>query len=361
MSGWKLLTAVIVALVLVILGYLAVRFLTNAGVFTRLEEMGTEACRPVPAPAGPEDLTIDWETGWVYVSATDRRAVARGEPVRGDVYAMRLDDPSADLIPMTGGFPADFRPHGISLWRAPDGSGKRLFVVNHPANKPVSEIAIFSIREASGQPPRLDFVEAITHTLIREPNDVLAVGERAFYATNDHRNPPGSSARTFEDFLRWNRTDAVYHDGVETRVAADRLTYANGIAMSPDGAEVYIAETTDGTVRIYSRDRASGDLTLTRDVWIGTGPDNIDVHPDGSVWVTAHPKLFDFLSHSRDASALSPTRVVKLTVGQNRVVEKDIYLDLGDQISGGSVAAVHDRRMVIGGVFQPKLVLCDLP
>ena len=39
---------------------------------------------------------------------------------------------------------------------------------------------------------------------------------------------------------------------------------------------------------------------------------------------------------------------------------EEIYLDTGVEISGSSVAAVRGNRMLIGSVFDPKFLDCQL-
>ncbi len=352
------------ALVLIAAAVMAIRFLTNAGVFTEAAEVGAGLCRPIGAPAGAEDIAIDRETGWLYVSATDRRAVAAGDTgLRGDLYAFRPDDPDNGLTPLTGEAPPAFRPHGISFWAAPDGSEKRLFAISHP-NEDLHTVEIFRI----GPNGRLAHLETVADPLIRTPNDLVAVGPRQFYVTNDHRYGFGADLlRGVEDVLRLNGTDVVYFDGTTGTIAADGLTYANGININADGSELYVTETTDGILRIYDRDTETGALALRPvdhgRLWVGPGPDNIAVAEDGTLWITSHPNLLKFLQHAQDPAAPSPTRVLTVALDPDKGAHtvETVYLTHGSDLSGGSVAVPAGDRFVVGSVFEDKILICGRP
>lgn len=345
--------AVLGVLVLIV-GIFVFRIYMDFNQFTTLWPNPVGACVDVATSVGPEDLAVDHETGFVYTSAYDRRTFRAGTPVRGAVQRFDLNDlskPAVDVVPTT---PEDFKPHGISLYKGDDGT-KRLFVINHP-NAGGHVIEIFDVA-ANGD---LTHAESVTGDFIITPNDVHAVGPRQFYATNDHANESGW-ARRMEDYFRQDKSSVVYFDGTASRLVAEGLTFANGINGSPDGSQIYVTETTDMMVRFYDRDAATGALTLDQQVPITSGLDNIDVHPDGSLWIGAHPKLLDFQAYANDPDQISPSQVIKLVPQGERGGEAtEIYLDLGTQISGSSVGARWQDKLIIGSVFEEKVLVCDL-
>lgn len=340
-----------------------VRILTNAGFFSALAPGFDGRCTAYSGITGAEDLQIDRETGWVYLSATDRRAIRDGQNLRGDIYAMRLDSPETGFLPLTADTPGDFRPHGISLYTGLDGR-KRVFTVSHPALGR-SRIEIFDLDD-DGMVPILTHIRSVEDPLFPTPNDVVAVGPDQFYVTNDHAFKDGFR-RIVEDVLRLNQSTLVYFDGEEARIAADKLTYPNGVNVSPDGSELYVTETTDGMLRVYGRDRETGALSARAlsegRLFIGLGLDNIDVDKRGALWIASHPKLLSFLAHADDPDRRSPSMINKVTLDAvtRRGVIDQVYLNLGEEISGASVAAVHNGQMVVGSVFEPKILVCDLP
>ena len=341
-------------MIALLVGIFVFRVYLQFNQFTTLWPNPVGACVDVATAMGPEDLVIDHDTGLVYTSAYDRRTYRAGTPVRGALQRFDLNDLSKPVVDVAPTFPEDFKPHGISLYKGEDGA-KRLFVINHP-NAGGHIIEIFDV-VANGD---LVHVESVTGEFIITPNDVHAVGPRQFYATNDHGNPEGW-ARRMEDYLRQDKSSVVYFDGETTRLVAEGLTFANGINGSLDGSKIYVTETTDMMVRFYDRDVTTGALILKQQVPITSGLDNIDVHPDGSLWIGAHPKLIDFQTYASNPNEISPSQIITLKPDGERGGEvKEVYLDLGEQISGSSVGARWQDKLVIGSVFEEKVLVCDL-
>lgn len=351
---WLLFGGVIVVMLIVF----AANRLTEMGVFTQVDSQFDGKCTQVYGVAGAEDVEIDRTTGIAYISAQDRRTARGGGPqannVAGGLYALDLRDLSFRLIPLTPDATPEFRPHGLSLYTDAEGR-KSIFVINHPLSGG-HKVEVFDL----SSPLELAHRETIEHPLLISPNDLVAAGPNAFYATNDHANS-GGWARAYEDVLKQDRANVVYVEGAQARIVADRLTYPNGINMSANGEEVYTTESTDGRLRIYARDPATGDLTLKDAVYLGVGLDNVDVGPDGALWVARHVRLLKFLSHASDEETKSPSQIIKVTLKPGGGVAETVYLDDGHQVSGASVAAVWDQTMVIGPVFQSKLLVCALP
>lgn len=349
------------ALAVVLLGasFLYIRFLTVAGRFTTINQPVPAACETLAAVPGPEDIVIDPQRGFAYVAATDRRLIMKGgagaDAVRGGIYVINTNQPVAgwELRPVTPNEPESFRPHGLGFL-IDEAGGRSLFVVNHPAGG-ADTVEIFDVA-TDGE---LTHRRTVSDPLFVSLNDVQPVGRDAFYATNDH-GPGGEFWRMVQDFLMLDRANLVYFDGETARIAADGLSFANGVNISPDGETVYVAETIGMGLRIYARDPATGMLTLSDYVALGTGVDNIDVLPDGTLLIGAHPKLLDFLDHADDPSALSPSQVVLITPGEGGGgAARTIYLNFGEEISGSSVAAGYGEIMMIGAVFEPKILICQ--
>jgi len=331
------------------------RFVRAANLLSPLDEVD-RACWTLEAPAGPEDLVIDRARGFAYVSATDRRILMQGgadsdRPI-GGIYRIDLKEPSENwhLVPMKTGAVASFRPHGIGLFIAEDGQ-RSLSVVNHPANGP-DEVVVFMV-DSKGM---LEYHRTISDPLMADLNDVQPVGQDSFYATNDHGTTPSTA---LQDFLVLDRASLVYFDGARAVIAAGDLTYANGVNVSPDGEEIYVAETLDRRLRIYRREIASGVLELSEMLMLGTGVDNIDVLENGDLLVGGHAKILDFAGHAEDATALSPSQVVLVPRGPElpRTV-RTIYLNDGQEISGLAVAAGYGDLMLMGPVFDSKILVC---
>ncbi|MCC5866270.1 MAG: SMP-30/gluconolactonase/LRE family protein [Wenzhouxiangella sp.] len=154
----------------------------------------------------------------------------------------------------------------------------------------------------------------MSDALLISPNDVIAIDHERFYFTNDHGSPPGFR-RTLEGYLRLPWSNVVYFDGEVFRVAAEGLTYANGINLSPDGRHLYVAEVTRSRVREYRRDPATGRLEEKRRLNIGFGVDNIEVDPvSGDLWIGGHVKLLSFVRHMNSPAVPAPSQVVRIAL-----------------------------------------------
>jgi arylesterase/paraoxonase len=337
--------------VLAVLAALAVSFVMHrAGQFETLEPVALPSCRAVTGAPGAEDITVDRASGIAFISSFDRRAALAGRPRRGAIFAYDLNAPGTPPRELTADFKGDFNPHGISLYSGDDGAF--LHVVNHPPKRHTIEIFAW----LGG---RLEYRETVPGELLVSPNDVLAVGPRSFYATNDHAHTEGL-ARILEDYLQRAESNVVYFDGDAMRVAATGIAYANGINMAPDGNEVYVAATTRGRVHVFGRDLATGALDPLEVLELGTGVDNIEIDRHGMLWIGAHPKLLSFVAHAGDPAKRSPSQVVWAHPDQALDPPvRTVFLSLGEELSGSSVGAPWGSRLLIGSVFEPHFLDCE--
>ncbi len=357
MGSTKTWLSVFAALLTIVAGFLFFRFAATAGAFKSIAVEVAASCQVLEAPPGPEDIVIDRERGIAFVSATDRRAQAGEEAQatqgRGGLHRIDLDRPVAQWVlePVTPPDLDGLRPHGLGLFVAEDGA-RSLFVVNHPAGRP-DEVVIFDVKPGG----QLSHRRSVSDPLLNNLNDVQPVSADAFYATNDHGNV---ISQAIQDFLLLDRANVVYFDGTKARVVADGLSFANGVNVSPDGRTVYVAETIKGTLQLYRRDLDNGDLKPADFVVLGTGLDNIDVLENGDLLIGAHAKPLDFVSHAADPDVHSPSEVVHVQLKQSGGGKaRTIYLDKGDELSGIAVAAGYRDLMLLGPVFQPRILVCQ--
>jgi hypothetical protein len=140
---------------------------------------------------------------------------------------------------------------------------------------------------------------------------------------------------------------------------AGECTPITGINVSADGKSLYLCATTEGVLHIYQRDVTSGKLKFHQKLKLGTGLDNLEIDSNGGLWIAAHPQLLTFVQHAQNSAKISPSQILHLipdTVDGTDV--KEIYLNLGEEISASSVAAIYNKRMLIGAVFDAKFLDC---
>lgn len=333
-----------------VLGWFIYNIIPASGALANLQPKLIDQCRSVEVFPGTEDVTIDEETGIAFISADDRRATIAGAPVQGGVYALRLDgsDRVSKVSPDSFG---EFHPHGLSLWRGEDGR-KRLFVINHTIADG-HKVEIFDVGFAGA----LMHVDTIAFPAMSSPNDLVGVGPRSFYVTNDRGYRDGVMA-TLEAYLALPFSNLAYYDGQTGKIAVKGLTYANGVNVSPDGKTLYVSEFLRRRIDVYARDPETGALSLLRRYPVNTGPDNIEVASDGALWVGGHSKVFDFLKHARDASAVAPSHVIRVNPATGET--EDVLIDVSGVLNASSAAAATADTLVVGAVFDGHVLVCPL-
>lgn len=302
--------------------------------------------------AGPEDLTVDRVRGWMYISSDDRRARLDGKELQGAIY--RADLANEEIIPekISPELPFEFHPHGISLYQTPLGI-ERLFVINHRSSGHFVEI--FDIKAG-----KLIHLESISAPTLYSPNDLVAVGIRSFYVTNDH-GPEQGAMRFISDLLRKPTASIGYYDGQSFRIVAKALRYANGIQASSDGSFILVAETTGKQVRAYRREYVSGNLEEMYRLPLHTGLDNLEWVSEEELLIAAHPNMLAFMRHAQSASRPSPSQVLSLKFHPDKGFYEpgEVIMVSGKTFSGSSTATTFGKWLYIGNVFEPAIWVVD--
>lgn len=351
---WKRIVIALGVVVLLLVGWTG-REVYRSGYFKTIEPHFVGTCRLIEGPVGAEDITIHPKKGIAYVSAEDRRAVLEDRAVPGKLFSYDLSDGS--LVDLTPDADISFQPHGISLWVGENGIDT-LFVVNHPVEDTGVQrhtIEIFDI--VAG---KLVHRASLADPLLVMPNDLVAVGIDEFYVTSTHAYPPGKR-QTIETYLGLRGAKVLYYGMGGFRPVLEDLVFPNGINVSKDGRLVYVAGVTSRTLWVYDRDPATRALTLREEVFLGTGPDNIEVDAQGDLWIGAHPQLMKVATLEGDPSAIAPAQIVRVSqssVGGYDVEE--VYLGAGKELSAATVGAVHGKRLLIGSAYGNGFLDCTM-
>ena len=342
-------------LVLAGVGLWGYGFLTAGGVFEDFAPVSVGSCRLVTGGgiAGVEDIVIDPETRVAYLSGYDRWRQAKGETMRGAIWTYALDAP--DPVPEDAtaeALPGGFHPHGVSLWRGPDGR-KVLFVINHFGGRHTVEI--FDI---DGM--RLSHRRTVEGNSMVSPNDLVGTGPESFYVTNDHANPPGFM-RTVEDLMRLRLSTVLHFDGEAWSTVMEGVGGANGINLSADGRSLYVSAMSERAVRVLDRDPQTNAVTPRAVVAVPGYADNIDVEANGDLLLAVHTKVFAFLGHVGDETKLSSSHLLRLNAdGKGSFRPQTIHYSDGADISAASVGAGVPGRLLVGAVFDRKILDCAL-
>ncbi len=322
--------------------WLALQSFNHFGTVSRAFE---GRCAPVSGVAGPEDMAIDPVSGRVFISSLDRR----DPDARGAVHIFDPADPLAagGWRDVTNGAPIDFLPLGLSYYE--EGGVRRLFVVNAANNA----IEIFDVAEDGA----LTHLDTKGERRLTSPNNVTAVGVNRFYVTNDVKAGRNSNIGKLQFLTRAGEGDLFYFDGISWRIAATGLRFANGVAGSDDGSEIYVAETAAKAIQVYARNNDTGALRPVRTIRTPAAPDNLTIGKDGALWAAGLPKPLSLLAHASSADKLSPSAVMRIDEAGAAMV----YLDDGSELSASSVAARIDDALLIGAIYEHKFLLCELP
>lgn len=339
----------ILVMLVVYIGYSVWLF----GAYRDVDPFMAGECIAVDAPPGPEDLALLPDGRGAIVSAQDRRD--RSAPGALWFYDLgqrpgrfaRLELPSGMAL----------HPHGISLYRAGDGQ-IFLQVINH-RSETRHTVEIFTV-SLDGSVPALRHRGSVASDLFVHPNGIAAAGPEAFYLTNDRGSGPGWMHRV-ENLLQLSRSTVVYHDGHGARVVADDIAFANGIELSADGGTILVGSTLWRMLLAYTRDPRSGALHRSGSLTLPGGADNIHRDASGDLWIATHVNSFAFIGHAMNAEKPAPSQVLRLSRdGRGAMRVHEAVGDPGGLLSGASAAQHHDGRLLIGAVFESKILDCRI-
>ena len=341
-----------------------VDFLNDAGTFREIVEHAPGECALVEGfTGGTEDMAPWYDRKGTFISSPD----FSNPNHEGKIYWLSFKK-GAEPEDITPELDFSFQPHGIAFYQ--EGKTRKLYVVNHRNGSALPQhtqegagaksksadvkhtIEVFTVSKRG----KLTFDKTLEDPLLVSPNDVTAVGDDLLYVTNDHGATEGFE-RTLEDYLRLPNGNVLYFDGTSFKVAYEGTRYANGITS--DGTSIWLAETTGLTVSRLTPSNPPGKLTLANAIDVRTGVDNLTIDEDGALWFGAHPKLLQFVEHAKDpATNRSPSHVVRITGSNEKLENRDLYMNLGDPLSGSSVAVHRDGLLFIGAVYDKAVLRC---
>lgn len=299
---------------------------------------------------GAEDLEWDRAEDILYISALDRWAKNSGvDHGKDGIYY--LDVRNGDQpIKMETDYSGDLKPHGISFFEL--NQEKYLYVVNH--GNGTHSVELFKIESDF-----LNHIKTYTDPLMFSPNDVVGDEVDKFYVTNDHGNS-SKNGKMVEDYLRMPYSYLLYYDGTKARKVHQGMVYANGVNLSNDGRTLYVSHSTGHEIFVLDRNKSTGDLKLKETLDLDTGVDNMDIDENDVLWVAAHPKLFQFVTHANNSTQISPSQFFKIEKIQGKYQVEKVYENDGTQISASSVVVVKNDTAFVGNVFQDKILKLEL-
>lgn len=208
--------------------------------------------RTVGVPGtGPEDVLIAPDGGTVLTGTKD-----------GAIWSLTPDGFTLSRVAHTGG-----RPLGLE-W-LPDG---RVLVCD-------AHRGLLAVDLADGSIEAL--VSTVDSVRLRFTNNAAVAADGTIFFSDSSRHYGVDDWKS--DLIAHTRTGRLFRRSVEGEVSTllDGLAFANGVALTPDGSEVWVAETALARIRRLSPDG--------RDLGMIEGlpgyPDNIALGTDGLIWV----------------------------------------------------------------------------
>jgi hypothetical protein len=325
------------------------RILWANGIFSTVPTGFIGSCKVLAGVPGVEDM--ESANGVTFVSV----AGARGPDARDGIYVL-----AGNGLTRLSGAPSDFHPRGIGLYRSPDGSGIFLLAVNRHA-RAANDKMRFSIDSFEvinpKTAPALVAQGTIQGGLMSDPQDVAAAGPNAFYVSN---GDAGSTlTRELAGYGILPGSNILYFNGMSFRSVVDDVYGARGLALTPDGSHLLVASLTTRSLKSFSREPFTGNLTEGDSLTLPAAPEKFSFDSIGEVWVAGHANLFSWRAFASDPADRAPTQVfrVTLTSGSPREAEQ-IYGNDGSEIAAASVAASNGSQLLIGSSLDNKLLAC---
>jgi arylesterase/paraoxonase len=334
----------LILLALSLLGTIAVlayRTLDAFGVFTSVKPGFAGTCASLGTAFGAEDIAIDRPSRSVFLSVDTPNAAG--------IYTAALDDARRGATRLEG-TPRDFHPRGISVFRSNDGS-LTLMAINRPDGAE-PRIEIFDVRSQRGRLALLQ-TTSISSGLLVYPKAIAAAGKSQFYVTNAFTSRTWLG-RALETYAMLPRANVVYFGGDNFRIVADELNVATGIAISSDGAHVYVGSAIGRALLSYGRDALTGALTQEGKLSLPAALLSVSVGPNNDLWVAAEPKLH-LDEKSKDERIPSEVFKIEASDGVARAA-MPIFVDTGETISAAKTVAAADGVVFIGS--NSKILAC---
>ncbi|MEP1096790.1 MAG: hypothetical protein ABJG78_16860 [Cyclobacteriaceae bacterium] len=331
---------VLVGFVVILLGFIAYTFIST-GFFRDINNTESyEIIAEIPMK-GAEDFSISYEDNFMIISQDDRAARSNGRKRKGGLYYLDLSNDRFEPIEISD-FLTDFYPHGIGLLKL-DSAHYQVLAVNHAKGHTIERFELFG--------DSLVHRESYRDETMISPNDVIALDEHSFYFTNDH----GYTSKwglLAENYLGLKVSNVIYFDGNFT-IAAKNIAYANGLNIDRDKSELAVASPRDFKVKYYEI-MDDGRLDFRRDLYVGTGVDNIEFDEDGNSWIGCHPSLLAFTAYANGSNESAPSEVI--VIRPDQTIEK-VFENDGSLVSASSVAAPYKDLLFVGTVMDDMLLV----
>ena len=331
---------------LLIFTFYTIGRLTSLGAFNQSTSVNENSVSVLAEIPGPEDLEIDRERGILFFISSNP---CSEDPTRGGIYFIDLNQNPNETISFKFDHPQDFHPHGLSYFY--HDSIHYLYTNNHRSDGTHS-VEIFKITDFD----HLQHLESLADPLLTSPNDLVAIGPRRFYVTNDGR-AHDRLTRSIDTFLGLHTGSVLLFDGTKFMTSVDNLAFPNGITLDVHKNQIMVAETLSGFIKTYQIVEHNL-LENVDNYYAGVGLDNISIYQNGLLLAAVHPNLLSLSRHMKNSRGPSPSKVLK--IDRNSRMQETLYQNTGSEISGVSSVVGYRTSVYMGAVCESKLVQMEI-
>lgn len=296
---------------------------------------------------GAEDIVVSDDGTFAIISATARLEFPPTEQEHGGLYLMELTSGDFIVKHLTPDFELPFAPHGISMFLS--DSIYIIAAVNHTVDE--HTIEFFELYDGE-----LTYIRREKSSLFISPNDIVLLDEERFFVTNDHGYEHGIG-RLVEEYGNLAICNVLYFNGQDYSVAADGISFANGINLDRERNLLFVASPRRFCVKVYEP-MEDGSLEFIEDIPCGTGVDNIEFDHEGNLWIGCHPDLLYFAGYAKGRKDISPSEIIKIEYrAQGDYTVTSVYENDGSQLSATSVASPYGDLIFTGTVKDDKMLI----
>jgi len=331
---------------------------------------------------GVEDMDFDPATGAIFMSAYDRRAVAReieegNVTTQGGIYTVSVsaitEAPSIKVTDISRAFKEagnEFRPHGFSFtnWEGVN----YIHVINRRYQPRTEEIPFL---------PVLEEFELLNRALIFHKTyedtqvcDLYDVGYFEGYLLVTDFTYPCQGEINFQELI----VDYENEEHVLSANAIRNRWHPNGIVMWGKDNITY-SYTLDKTIHVYYSPVKQG-FGPFETLILSIFPDNLTTDEGGNLYVAGFPNLIDYYFYMQGWLGVKKSPSAVYRFGPNEDHLKDLrreegvlakvsgnefhtqtllYKDSGEMISGATVALRAGDYLLLGSAWDDNIAICS--
>lgn len=253
-------------------------------------------------------------------------------------------------------------PHGLSLFELDDKL--RIFIVSHP-NSETDGLEETIIIDYTPDTKTHQIISRVSHKSLFSVNDLIAISENQFIASNDHFFDADSVLTKMYMLTRVPLTNVVYvkldeslQSVVETRTLYRGFHGANGLGYN--NGHIYVNDPPAGTInKLKWSGPHEKTATLVKTLKFDKGflPDNLSLMENGQGFLVAgFANAKELLDENADKRYL---RSLVLSVDFDLEVVNLVLNDYDRQISASVAADFGGGKKLLVGSPHRGLQLCD--